>query len=425
MTDIFDLPPDVIKYLTPYLSNRKQNLLVRSCRFFANSSISNNLLKLKAFLYTALLIPNYNGTFLVLDGQLFSWRGKRNSEDNKQIQSELIRINLSPSHIKIRSMEMGVIEHQPTLVLDQEVVLYRYDMQNYPDSLEGPVPNHLRDPDEPEPLPYEPPTEWKLEIIEGPWGNTPIEQVVNHTKYTMLRTKTGEIFIYKLIQSNDCSHEDITSIVPNTDRLPDQISRNDLIASMYRDMKYWGASPWLKAYPLKQWIRLKIHGASSETKFVNIVTNNHNIMMLSTDRVVYGYVEGISQPLIVKDRVEFPLAMIHGPWKDTPVQHIAMGESHVLVVTRNGELYSFGKNNKGQLGLGDTEPRIEFSIINNPPWGEIPIVSLVANDNGSFAITSNGEIYAWGDRLGMMLGIDKISCPEYILFPHFPENHRK
>ena len=41
-----------------------------------------------------------------------------------------------------------------------------------------------------------------------------------------------------------------------------------------------------------------------------------------------------------------------------PLRFISCGAHHSLVVSHSGAVYAWGKNNKGQLGLGDTSDRI-------------------------------------------------------------------
>ena len=45
------------------------------------------------------------------------------------------------------------------------------------------------------------------------------------------------------------------------------------------------------------------------------------------------------------------------------VEHVACGDSHCLVVARDGTLFSFGRNQNGQLGLGDTEDRLSPCVV--------------------------------------------------------------
>lgn len=37
------------------------------------------------------------------------------------------------------------------------------------------------------------------------------------------------------------------------------------------------------------------------------------------------------------------------------IKEVACGDTHTLVVTAQGDLYSFGRNQNGQLGLGHTD----------------------------------------------------------------------
>ena len=42
---------------------------------------------------------------------------------------------------------------------------------------------------------------------------------------------------------------------------------------------------------------------------------------------------------------------------DIAVTQIACGVHHTVVLLQNGDVYTFGNNSYGQLGLGDTSPR--------------------------------------------------------------------
>ena len=84
---------------------------------------------------------------------------------------------------------------------------------------------------------------------------------------------------------------------------------------------------------------------------------------------------------------------------------ISAGESHVLLLGKSGKVYSFGRNTKRQLGLGNIITQklpVETSLRN--------IRKVVAIGNKSFAIDEEGKVYAFGegyDKLPIVLGIDK------------------
>ena len=83
------------------------------------------------------------------------------------------------------------------------------------------------------------------------------------------------------------------------------------------------------------------------------------------------------------------------------VSGIAAGQYHSLAFTTNGEVYAWGKNTNGQLGLGDTNPR-------NTPTRVTDLSNFSGISCGyihSHALTYNGEVYAWGNNGSARLGL--------------------
>ncbi len=84
--------------------------------------------------------------------------------------------------------------------------------------------------------------------------------------------------------------------------------------------------------------------------------------------------------------------------KGLTVTQVALGSEHSAAITENGDLYTWGKNNKGQLGNGTTENSLTpIKIMSN-----VKAVSL--GYEHSAAITENGDLYTWGDNSGGILG---------------------
>ncbi|BDR54236.1 hypothetical protein KIMH_03470 [Bombiscardovia apis] len=69
--------------------------------------------------------------------------------------------------------------------------------------------------------------------------------------------------------------------------------------------------------------------------------------------------------------------------------------NHSLAIGTDGNAYSWGMNDHGQLGLGDTTNRTTPQIV-NPPAG-VRFVRIAAGYASSFALGNNGKIYAWGN----------------------------
>ncbi|XP_076633725.1 RCC1 and BTB domain-containing protein 1-like isoform X1 [Colletes latitarsis] len=86
------------------------------------------------------------------------------------------------------------------------------------------------------------------------------------------------------------------------------------------------------------------------------------------------------------------------------VLDIACGNSHCLALTNEGEVYAWGRNDAGQVGNGnkinqDVPVKVNFALANDR------IVRIACGDSSSVAITENGEIYSWGDNGVGQLGV--------------------
>jgi len=50
---------------------------------------------------------------------------------------------------------------------------------------------------------------------------------------------------------------------------------------------------------------------------------------------------------------------------DKDVKMVAGGESHTIVITTEGEVYGFGMNKDGQIGLGNTFEEFDQERVKN------------------------------------------------------------
>lgn len=84
---------------------------------------------------------------------------------------------------------------------------------------------------------------------------------------------------------------------------------------------------------------------------------------------------------------------------------ITSGYHNNLVLTSNGEVWSWGWGAHGQLGLGDTKDRDVPTVI-----GELSsedICYLSCGDRHSFAISKDGRVFGWGSNEFGQLGCGK------------------
>jgi len=97
---------------------------------------------------------------------------------------------------------------------------------------------------------------------------------------------------------------------------------------------------------------------------------------------------------------------------DSPVQQSACGLSHVLLLTRSGELYAFGRGDEGRLGLdsenSEYRPKKICNFANEKDERvdeRSRFVSIACGRYHSAAVTEEGAMYTWGGGKFGQLGL--------------------
>eukprot|EP00742_Colponemidia_sp_Colp-10_P005454 GILJ01005829.1.p1 GENE.GILJ01005829.1~~GILJ01005829.1.p1 ORF type:complete len:443 (+),score=58.28 GILJ01005829.1:159-1331(+) len=87
-----------------------------------------------------------------------------------------------------------------------------------------------------------------------------------------------------------------------------------------------------------------------------------------------------------------------GPVKITQV---ACGGHFTIALTETGQVFSWGRNDFGQLGLGGQQVMDVYSLENVPTEVEIgkKIVNIAAGENHCAVLAEDGTVYLWGARL--------------------------
>mmetsp|Transcript_14369 Transcript_14369/g.16473 ORF Transcript_14369/g.16473 Transcript_14369/m.16473 type:complete len:593 (+) Transcript_14369:270-2048(+) len=84
------------------------------------------------------------------------------------------------------------------------------------------------------------------------------------------------------------------------------------------------------------------------------------------------------------------------------VRQIACGSGHTVVLTVDGEVYTWGRGDDGRLGHGDNGwkyvPRITQSLA-----GQV-VVQVTCGSYHTAAVTGNGDLYTWGGGMYGKLG---------------------
>ncbi|KAJ1490721.1 regulator of chromosome condensation 1/beta-lactamase-inhibitor protein II, partial [Baffinella frigidus] len=88
---------------------------------------------------------------------------------------------------------------------------------------------------------------------------------------------------------------------------------------------------------------------------------------------------------------------------------VASGSFHSLAITESLDLYSWGWNNDGQLGMGPLElrPNIPYptKVVYFDSKVKVKIVKISAGFAHTAAVTADGELYTWGNNRYGQLGL--------------------
>ncbi|XP_041794818.1 probable E3 ubiquitin-protein ligase HERC4 isoform X2 [Chelmon rostratus] len=87
-----------------------------------------------------------------------------------------------------------------------------------------------------------------------------------------------------------------------------------------------------------------------------------------------------------------------------PVSHVACGSQHSVALTKDGQVYTWGQDSRGQLGLGRrklgaSSPQHLRSL------SAIPLVQIAAGGEQSFATSVSGGVFGWGRNDCGQLGL--------------------
>ncbi|XP_069781830.1 probable E3 ubiquitin-protein ligase HERC3 isoform X2 [Narcine bancroftii] len=95
---------------------------------------------------------------------------------------------------------------------------------------------------------------------------------------------------------------------------------------------------------------------------------------------------------------------------------VACGNNHSLALSKDGQVFAWGQNTFGQLGLG-TRNTISCSPQTLESFSGVPVAQVVAGGEHSLALTLSGAVFAWGrnnhGQLGLKDTVDAL-IPKYV-----------
>lgn len=138
----------------------------------------------------------------------------------------------------------------------------------------------------------------------------------------------------------------------------------------------------------------------NEVAIPMVRTNSSHAIILKANGTVYGIGQNAYGELGDGSQETKDGAVKVGFDSSVKIVEIDAGENHNIALDLTGKVYTWGRNNYGQLGTGD-------QIATKPVEVTLPeaIVKVAAGNNTSFAIGESGNVYAWGYNQNGELGI--------------------
>ena len=134
--------------------------------------------------------------------------------------------------------------------------------------------------------------------------------------------------------------------------------------------------------------------------FTVCVTDDHNVYSFGSD--YYGCL-GVDNELGDEVLTPSPIPFFNSH----PVIEISCGQNHVFAITREKEVYSWGCGEFGRLGLGNEDDFTTPQLVKTP--GTHCIDHAFSGFDGTFLITTSGRVLACGSNENNKLGFNSLT----------------
>lgn len=128
------------------------------------------------------------------------------------------------------------------------------------------------------------------------------------------------------------------------------------------------------------------------TRVRTLDAGRHHLVVVSKDGHVLTFgSDALGQPAPIE-------LEIRSAWGR--VRKISAGDEFTLALTSRHLLLAWGQNGHGELGVGDTHPRVQPIVVELPD-AKGRVIDIQAGARSATVLTSAGEVYTWGEtRMG-------------------------
>lgn len=96
---------------------------------------------------------------------------------------------------------------------------------------------------------------------------------------------------------------------------------------------------------------------------------------------------------------------------DILIRKVSCGSAHTLILSKQGELFSIGSNEYGQLGLNDRQLNFTTAplLVQEIQGKGLQVKQIASGQNHSLILAQNGQVYSWGSNIYGQCGLAKSS----------------
>jgi alpha-tubulin suppressor-like RCC1 family protein len=145
----------------------------------------------------------------------------------------------------------------------------------------------------------------------------------------------------------------------------------------------------------------------SGVRIVKVAAGAHHSLVLSDQGNVFSFGVGIDGSLGHGDQARQLVPKLISSLQREKVVDIAAGSAHSLVVAESGDVYSFGLGSEGALGHGDTDMSLVPKKIEH--FVQRPAVKVAAGGSHSLVLSKEGRVLSFGQNSYGQLGLGHFS----------------
>lgn len=138
----------------------------------------------------------------------------------------------------------------------------------------------------------------------------------------------------------------------------------------------------------------------------SLVASKYHSVALTSCGKCYSWGHGRSGRLGHGDELTQPEPTLIQGLQHVIIRQVAVSENHTLALTSTGQVYAWGSNRYGQLGIGsvaDTSYSAHPQLIKS--LNKVIVAGISAGESHSVCFTVSGEVYSWGSNKSGQLGL--------------------